>query len=62
MLLDLHQYTLTFILLRFPMQVRWSDVGGNDVIKQKLKEAVEWPLKHPEVCITCFYHKFTELL
>ncbi|KAK3737855.1 hypothetical protein QZH41_015785 [Actinostola sp. cb2023] len=29
-------------------KVRWSDVGGNKTIKQKLKEAVEWPLKHPE--------------
>jgi SpoVK/Ycf46/Vps4 family AAA+-type ATPase len=34
----------------FPIvQVRWSDVGGNKTIKQKLREAVEWPLKHPEV-------------
>lgn len=30
-------------------QVLWSDIGGQEDIKQKLKEAVEWPLKHPEV-------------
>ncbi|XP_067039753.1 ATPase family gene 2 protein homolog A-like isoform X2 [Acropora muricata] len=29
-------------------KVHWEDVGGNAVIKQKLKQAVEWPLKHPE--------------
>ena len=29
-------------------QVRWTDVGGLDAIKQELVEAVEWPLKYPE--------------
>ena len=29
--------------------VRWSDVGGLDNIKQELKEAIEWPLKYPDV-------------
>ncbi|KAI8047304.1 P-loop containing nucleoside triphosphate hydrolase protein, partial [Syncephalis plumigaleata] len=28
--------------------VRWIDIGGQDDIKQKLKESVEWPLQHPE--------------
>ncbi|XP_030740650.1 ATPase family protein 2 homolog [Echinops telfairi] len=28
--------------------VSWSDIGGMDNIKLKLKQAVEWPLKHPE--------------
>jgi len=29
--------------------VKWSDVGGLENIKQELKEAVEWPLKYPDV-------------
>jgi len=28
--------------------VRWSDVGGLEDVKQQLREAVEWPLKYPE--------------
>jgi transitional endoplasmic reticulum ATPase len=29
--------------------VRWDDVGGLENIKQELKEAIEWPLKYPDV-------------
>ncbi|KAL0974273.1 hypothetical protein UPYG_G00218060 [Umbra pygmaea] len=29
-------------------KVRWSDVGGMEQVKLKLKQAVEWPLRHPE--------------
>ncbi|MEM4390347.1 MAG: CDC48 family AAA ATPase [Candidatus Diapherotrites archaeon] len=29
--------------------VRWSDIGGLDDLKVELKQAVEWPLKKPEV-------------
>jgi len=29
--------------------VRWTDIGGLEGVKQELKEAVEWPLKTPEV-------------
>ncbi|XP_070552754.1 ATPase family gene 2 protein homolog A-like [Ptychodera flava] len=29
-------------------KVLWSDIGGQAVIKQKLRQAVEWPLRHPE--------------
>ena len=28
--------------------VRWTDVGGLDEVKQELKETVEWPLKNPD--------------
>jgi len=28
--------------------VHWTDIGGLDDVKQQLREAVEWPLKHPE--------------
>lgn len=31
--------------------VLWSDIGGQHMIKQQLKEAVEWPLKHPEAFV-----------
>jgi len=29
--------------------VHWEDVGGLEDVKQHLKEAVEWPLKNPEI-------------
>jgi transitional endoplasmic reticulum ATPase len=29
--------------------VHWSDVGDLETVKQKLKEAVEWPIKSPEL-------------
>jgi len=28
--------------------VRYSDIGGQASVIQKLREAVEWPLLHPE--------------
>ncbi len=35
------------VLVEIP-NVKWSDIGGLDDVKQELKEAVEWPLKHPD--------------
>lgn len=29
--------------------VKWEDVGGLEDIKEELKEAVEWPLKYPDI-------------
>ncbi|KFP08096.1 Spermatogenesis-associated protein 5, partial [Calypte anna] len=29
-------------------KVSWSDIGGLEDIKLKLKQAVEWPLRHPD--------------
>jgi transitional endoplasmic reticulum ATPase len=29
--------------------VHWDDIGGLDEVKQELKEAVEWPIKSPEI-------------
>ena len=36
------------VLIEVP-NVRWSDIGGQKDLKLKLKQAVEWPLRHPEV-------------
>ncbi|HKZ49899.1 MAG TPA: AAA family ATPase, partial [Candidatus Nanoarchaeia archaeon] len=30
-------------------KVSWADIGGLVMVKQEMKEAVEWPLKNPEV-------------
>ncbi|KAJ3178078.1 spermatogenesis associated protein 5 [Geranomyces variabilis] len=38
------------IMIEVP-KVLWTDIGGQEETKQKLKEAVEWPLKHPEAFI-----------
>lgn len=35
------------VLVQVP-DVRWADVGGLDSLKEELREATEWPLKHPE--------------
>ena len=31
--------------------VKWDDIGGMNQVKQELKEAVEWPLKFPDVFV-----------
>ncbi len=36
------------VLVETP-DVSWEDIGGLEDVKDKLKEAVEWPLKKPEV-------------
>ncbi len=36
------------VLVETP-DINWEDIGGLEDIKDKLKEAVEWPLKKPEV-------------
>ncbi|MBN1156676.1 CDC48 family AAA ATPase [Candidatus Woesearchaeota archaeon] len=35
------------VLIELP-NVEWEEVGGLDEVKQELKEAVEWPIKHPD--------------
>ncbi|MBU4501935.1 MAG: CDC48 family AAA ATPase, partial [Nanoarchaeota archaeon] len=35
------------VLVETP-NIGWDDIGGLEILKQELKEAVEWPLKHPE--------------
>jgi len=36
------------VLVEVP-NVNWEDVGGMTGVKQELKEAIEWPLKQPQV-------------
>ncbi len=36
------------VLVETP-NIGWDDVGGLDAVKQELQEAVEWPLKYPEM-------------
>jgi len=36
------------VLIETP-NIKWDDIGGLQRLKQELKEAVEWPLKQPEV-------------
>lgn len=30
-------------------EVRWTDIGGMEAVKQSLREVVEWPLHYPEL-------------
>ncbi|MEM2021793.1 MAG: CDC48 family AAA ATPase, partial [Zestosphaera sp.] len=43
-----HPTLLREVFVEIP-EVRWSDVGGLEDVKQQLQEAVEWPLKAPQV-------------
>ena len=36
------------VLIEVP-NVKWGDIGGLDTVRQELVEAVEWPLKHPQI-------------
>ncbi len=45
---DIEPSALREVYVEVP-NVRWSDVGGLEEAKQALREAVEWPLKYPEL-------------
>jgi transitional endoplasmic reticulum ATPase len=38
------------VLVETP-DIKWDDIGGVELVKQDLKEAVEWPLKFPDAFI-----------
>jgi len=44
---DVQPSALREVYIEVP-EVRWDDIGGLEDVKQQLREAVEWPLKHPE--------------
>lgn len=46
-LLDIRPSAMREIFLETP-KVYWTDIGGQEEVKQKLKETIEWPLTHPE--------------
>lgn len=39
-----HQFNLS----HFQLQVKWSDIGGQEELKLNLKQVIEWPLKYPD--------------
>jgi len=45
---DVEPSAMREVLVEIPL-VRWSDVGGLKEVKEELREAVEWPLKYPEL-------------
>ncbi|PAV07050.1 CDC48 family AAA ATPase [Methanosphaera cuniculi] len=44
---DIQPSALREVMVQVP-NITWDDVGGLDLAKQELQEAVEWPLKNPE--------------
>ncbi|MEM3004434.1 MAG: CDC48 family AAA ATPase, partial [Candidatus Bathyarchaeia archaeon] len=45
---DVEPSAMREVLVESP-NVKWSDIGDLEDVKQELMEAVEWPLKYPEV-------------
>ena len=44
---EIQPSALREVLVQIP-NIKWDDIGGLEDVKQELKEAVEWPLKHPD--------------
>ncbi len=42
--------------------VKWDEVGGLDEIKERLKQAVEWPFKYPDLFIKAKTNAFKGIL
>ncbi|MCY0868700.1 MAG: CDC48 family AAA ATPase [Desulfurococcus sp.] len=45
---DVQPSLIREVLVEVP-NVRWDDIGGLEEVKQELREAVEWPMKYPQV-------------
>ncbi len=44
---DVQPSALREVAIEIP-NVKWSDIGDLDYAKEELKQAIEWPLKHPD--------------
>ncbi len=44
---EIHPSAIREVFIEVP-NVRWTDIGGMDQVKQELIEIVEWPFKHKE--------------
>ena len=47
---EVHPSAMREVLVQKP-NIRWKDIGGLDNLKEELKEAIEWPLKHADLFI-----------
>lgn len=45
---DVQPSALREVLVEVP-NVKWSDIGGLEDVKKQLQQAVEWPLKYPDI-------------
>jgi len=45
---DVHPSAMREVYIEKP-NVHWDDIGGLDIVKQELKESIEWPLKYPDL-------------
>ena len=44
---DVEPSAIREVFVEIP-DVRWEDVGGLETVRQRLQEAIEWPLKYPQ--------------
>jgi transitional endoplasmic reticulum ATPase len=44
---DVEPSAIREVFVEIP-DVRWQDVGGLEAVRQRLQEAIEWPLKYPQ--------------
>ncbi|MDO8647141.1 MAG: CDC48 family AAA ATPase, partial [Candidatus Diapherotrites archaeon] len=45
---DVQPSALREVMVEIP-NIRWTDIGGLEEVKEELKQVVEWPIKFPEV-------------
>src|SRR5688572_20296242 len=45
---DVHPSAMREVLVQKP-NIGWNDIGGINNVKEELKEAIEWPLKHADL-------------